>query len=229
LMETLHWLGRDDIALQIAENVDYPSWGYMAVNPIEPATTLWELWDTPSEGPGMNSRSHIMFGSVSDWFYKALAGVTYGETGHFDTINISPGIVGDLTAVSASFQTGQGVVSSQFTRVAGGEVCATGAEGQMLTIDCSATGVIIDIKFASFGLPHGQCGHFGHNTTCSAGDGAKQFVTDKCVGLGVCSFMITESEMGVVRGCEEFSRMYVEAVCSKPPTSNKNDASAAAG
>lgn len=29
LMELLHWLDRDDIALQLAENVDYPSWGYM--------------------------------------------------------------------------------------------------------------------------------------------------------------------------------------------------------
>lgn len=29
IMESLHLVGRDDIALQLAEKFDYPSWGYM--------------------------------------------------------------------------------------------------------------------------------------------------------------------------------------------------------
>ena len=33
----------------------------------EPATTLWELWNSDTQGPGMNSRNHIMFGTVSSW------------------------------------------------------------------------------------------------------------------------------------------------------------------
>jgi hypothetical protein len=37
--------------------VSYPSWGYMFYNDVEPATSsLWELWNGPTKGPGMNSR-----------------------------------------------------------------------------------------------------------------------------------------------------------------------------
>ena len=57
----------------------YPSYGYMlkgGEGGWEPATTLWELWDSDSQGPSMNSRNHIMFGTVSAWFYRKLLGVT---------------------------------------------------------------------------------------------------------------------------------------------------------
>lgn len=37
----------------------------------EPATTMWELWNSDQEGPGMNSRNHIMFGTVSSFLHKA--------------------------------------------------------------------------------------------------------------------------------------------------------------
>ena len=33
----------------------------------EPATTLWELWNSDEAGPGMNSRNHIMFGGNGVW------------------------------------------------------------------------------------------------------------------------------------------------------------------
>jgi len=94
LMESLSATGHSDIALQLAENTDYPSWGYMIRNTIEPATTLWELWDSPAEGPGMNSRNHIMFGSVGNWFYKSLGGILQTETSiGFNEIVIDPFIV----------------------------------------------------------------------------------------------------------------------------------------
>ena len=32
----------------------YPSFGYEILDADEPATTVWELWDGPFEGPGMN-------------------------------------------------------------------------------------------------------------------------------------------------------------------------------
>lgn len=45
-------------------------------NDVEPATSsLWELWDSPTEGPGMNSRNHHMFSSISGWFVKYLSGL----------------------------------------------------------------------------------------------------------------------------------------------------------
>jgi len=40
----------------------YPSYGYEieGVGNDEPATTLWELWNSDVAGPGMNSRFYII-------------------------------------------------------------------------------------------------------------------------------------------------------------------------
>ena len=55
----------------------------------EPATTLWELWDSDQQGPGMNSRNHIMFGTVGSWMYKHLLGVTPLAPG-FGSVRVQP-------------------------------------------------------------------------------------------------------------------------------------------
>jgi len=47
----------------------------MVTNNIEEASTMWELWNTPWGDPGMDSRNHIMFGSVGHWFYEYIAGI----------------------------------------------------------------------------------------------------------------------------------------------------------
>jgi len=52
--------GQHDLALRIATQTTYPSYGYMFNNLHENATTLWELWYAPDAGIGMNSRNHIM-------------------------------------------------------------------------------------------------------------------------------------------------------------------------
>jgi hypothetical protein len=56
----------------------------------------------------MDSRNHIMFGSVGDWFYKALAGIDqpYSNNAGFQNFQIAPSVVGDLLAVNATFLTG---------------------------------------------------------------------------------------------------------------------------
>lgn len=55
----------------------------------------------------MDSRNHIMFGSVGDWFYKALAGIDHADSDvGFEQFTIAPSVIGDLLAVNASFLTG---------------------------------------------------------------------------------------------------------------------------
>lgn len=63
------------LAANITMQTDYPSFGWAFNHPEEPATTLWELWDGPAEGPGMNSRNHIMQGSIGAWLYTDVAGI----------------------------------------------------------------------------------------------------------------------------------------------------------
>ena len=48
--------GQSTLALDTLLQVEYPSYGYWFNDPLEPATTLNELPDGSSEGPGMNSR-----------------------------------------------------------------------------------------------------------------------------------------------------------------------------
>jgi len=221
LMLVLHSMGRDDIALQLAENLDYPSWGYMIVNPTEPATTLWELWGSPDGSPGMDSRNHIMFGSVGDWFYKALAGIDHpaGDVGYAQ-ITIAPQVVGDLLAVDATFMTGKGNISVSWQKQGGDMICGSAPEGYVVSLDCSSIGsegVIEEITFASYGTPRGTCGAYGYNTSCHA-TASKKSVEFQCLGKKSCSFLANADILGDVE-CGEVTplhlkKVHVQAKCS---------------
>jgi len=97
LLPVLSDNGYHDVALQIASKTTYPSMGYMFTNPHENATTLWELLDAPFEGPGMNSRNHIMWGSIGAWFYRYIGGIKPNRLGH---IEIAPAPVGPDSPVT---------------------------------------------------------------------------------------------------------------------------------
>eukprot|EP01083_Nonionella_stella_P228578 809914_1 len=57
-------------------NASYPSWAYEGENSLEPATaSVWELWNGPKEGPGMDSRNHHMFSSVSAYLNNYVSGL----------------------------------------------------------------------------------------------------------------------------------------------------------
>ena len=101
--------GHHDLALQLAQQTAYPSYGWslptthttphplspyrlltprlfvlhrrMFTNEIENATTLWERWDSPLEYPLGNSRNHIMYGSIGAWFYRYVAGLALNGLG----------------------------------------------------------------------------------------------------------------------------------------------------
>jgi hypothetical protein len=69
LLELLADGGMADVALAILQRTDYPSFGWAINHPLEPATTTWELYDAPQEGPSMNSRNHVMFATPSVWLF----------------------------------------------------------------------------------------------------------------------------------------------------------------
>jgi alpha-L-rhamnosidase len=75
LLEVLSAEGHGTVALKIATQHSYPSWGYMLDNG---ATTVWERWELAT-GPGMNSHNHPMNGSVGAWLYRWVAGLALGE------------------------------------------------------------------------------------------------------------------------------------------------------
>ena len=106
LLNTLLENGRPDVAYRIATRKDLPSWGWWIE---QGATTLWEEWD------GSGSRNHIMFGDISAWFYKALAGIRLDPAAPgFKHFLIKPNVVGDLTSARASYDSVHGRIASEW-------------------------------------------------------------------------------------------------------------------
>lgn len=109
--------GYHDLAVEMISSITYPSYGFMFNNPYENATTLWELWDAPYEGPNMNSRNHHMFASVGAWFYSHLAGIELQS----DLIVIHPRLVSEqkkhlLSKIDCQLSTLYGRVHISYTR-----------------------------------------------------------------------------------------------------------------
>ena len=113
LLNALLENGRADVAYRIASQKDLPSWGWWIE---QGATTLWEQWN------GTESRNHIMFGDISAWFYKALAGINLDPAAPaFKHIIIKPNLVGGLTSAKASYDSVRGRIASDW-RIAQGHL-----------------------------------------------------------------------------------------------------------
>merc|ERR1712176_1678935 len=76
LYPLLATLGQGDLAVEMMTQPDYPSHHYMFNNPYENATGIWEVLDAPAEGPGMNSRNHHMYSSVSGFIVNHVGGLS---------------------------------------------------------------------------------------------------------------------------------------------------------
>ena len=106
LLNTLTEHGRADLAYRIASQKDLPSWGWWLE---QGASTLWEEWK------GGGSRNHIMYGDISAWFYKTLAGISPDpEAPGFKHFFIQPNPVGDLTFARASYDSCRGRIVSDW-------------------------------------------------------------------------------------------------------------------
>ncbi|MBT7304862.1 MAG: family 78 glycoside hydrolase catalytic domain [Victivallales bacterium] len=100
--------GRSDLAYAMATQTDFPSWGHWIA---QGATTLWENWN------GASSHNHVMFGDISAWFYKALAGIR-PDVAHpgFRRFILRPDVVGDLREVRAWHRCPYGKIASEWQR-----------------------------------------------------------------------------------------------------------------
>jgi alpha-L-rhamnosidase len=121
LLHALTACGRGDVAYTVASKKTFPSWGYMLEHG---ATTLWETW---AFSDNTFSHNHPMFGSVSEWFFKALAGIQpHPDAVGFDQVIVRPQVVGDLTWAKGSYRSVRGPITSEWRR-----------EGETLLLDVS--------------------------------------------------------------------------------------------
>ena len=114
ILPVLSKYGYHDLAYQLAAQKSYPSWGYMTE---KDATTIWELWNSDTAGPGMNSRNHFALGAVGRWFYDYLAGlrVDVQQPGYKRSI-IAPRPVGDLQWAEGKLNTLYGTLSCRWEK-----------------------------------------------------------------------------------------------------------------
>jgi alpha-L-rhamnosidase len=106
--------GENELAYSVATQTTWPSFGYWIKNN---STTLLEKWS------GENSHNHQMFGSITEYFYKFLAGIQSpmeGNTGKgYRQIHIEPHVPQELNFVNASVETVSGEVVSNWKKEAG--------------------------------------------------------------------------------------------------------------
>jgi len=113
LWDVLRRENRNDLAYRIATQRDFPGYAYMLDHG---ATTLIESWALTDQ----NSWNHPMFGSVSEWFYRGLAGINVADDAYgMDKILFRVQPPKELTWASASLQTVRGLVASHWTKQAG--------------------------------------------------------------------------------------------------------------
>ncbi len=100
--------GFHDHAYHLITQPQYPGWAWWLA---QGATTLWETWD------GAASRNHIMFGDISAWFYKYLAGIRPDpERPGFKHVLIRPYLAEGLDWVRADYESPYGAVRSAWQR-----------------------------------------------------------------------------------------------------------------
>lgn len=210
------------VGIDLAEQTTYPSWGYMHFNNIEPATSnTWELWDSPTEGPGMNSRNHHMFSSISEFIVTTAGGIDEFSCKRLSVLR--PARVLGISWAHTSAGVECGDVHLSYRR-AGGVQCAKVPEGRSevnpmlpvvedVVLSCGPDGgVITSIDFASWGFPDGTCGAFVSNSTCDA-TSLIPALSAKCVGQSECVLSSRATDYPSAN-CPGPHRLFAQATCS---------------
>ncbi|MFO7825618.1 MAG: family 78 glycoside hydrolase catalytic domain [Cyclobacterium sp.] len=109
LIQVLMRFGHSELLYEMADKRTYPGWGYW-VDELG-ASTLFQNWD------GSQSRNHIMFGTIGDFFYKGLGGIQpTDEAAGFKRILLKPSFPDDLEWVEAGHQSPYGWIRSHWKR-----------------------------------------------------------------------------------------------------------------
>lgn len=116
LLPALSKIERDDLAMRLLLNEDYPSWVFEI---SMGATTVWERWNSIRAngefGPvDMNSFNHYAYGAVGDWMFQHLGGLQILEPGYKKS-RIAPLIgAGGLQHAQCNIRTPYGPLASQW-------------------------------------------------------------------------------------------------------------------
>jgi alpha-L-rhamnosidase len=112
VMRALTTTGHDDVALALARQTSYPSWGYMLKAPRAPGT-LWEHWDNQD----MSKNHPFLGGSLATWLLESVGGIRPLTPG-YSAIAFKPdlAVVKELSHTATSMPTVRGVASFKWKR-----------------------------------------------------------------------------------------------------------------
>ncbi|SFB38549.1 alpha-L-rhamnosidase [Algoriphagus aquimarinus] len=112
-LEALAEYGSPNAVFDIVNSREYPGWGFMI---DQGATTIWETW---KESDNTFSNNHPMFGTVSEWYYRWLAGIRPDpEHPGFQEFFITPTIPNGLESVKGIYNSPFGEIVSSWKKVA---------------------------------------------------------------------------------------------------------------
>jgi len=103
ILEALSMTGHAAEVFKIVNSRAYPGWGHMI---DRGATTIWETW---KESDNTYSNCHPMFGTVSEWYYRWLAGIRpLADYPGFKKFIVSPTLPDGLNQVNAVYHAPSG-------------------------------------------------------------------------------------------------------------------------
>ena len=111
MFEVLRKNNLDNLGYAVNNQRTFPSYGYMIDNG---ATTIWESWK------GYGSHNHPMFGSVSEWFYKGVGGISPADDAvGFNDIVIKPFFTDSLQWMKTTYHSIRGLIETSWFRLPG--------------------------------------------------------------------------------------------------------------
>src|SRR5690606_30305252 len=119
LLPALSKTGNSDLAYTLLLSTEYPSLGFKVVNG---ATSIWERWDSYIKAKGfehnasMNSFSHYSFGSVNEWMFQNMGGITTQQPG-YRTFTVKPEIAREgVGSVDVTYRSINGLIKSSWKK-----------------------------------------------------------------------------------------------------------------
>jgi len=117
ILETLSEHGSPGLVFDVVNSTAYPGWGFMI---DRGATTIWETW---KESDNTYSNCHPMFGSVTEWYYRWLAGIRPDPAyPGFREFILAPSVPAGLDEVQCSYLSPFGKIISNWKKLDDGSV-----------------------------------------------------------------------------------------------------------
>ena len=110
--------GYSDAAYELLFQTGFPSWLYEV---DIGATTIWERWnsvlpDGKISGTGMNSLNHYAYGSIVQWMYENICGLTLKDVG-FKIFQVAPEFTDRFSFVKMHYNSAKGEICVKWERI----------------------------------------------------------------------------------------------------------------